>query len=86
MKGLWWTQAIKEHGTGGDDLPPLYQTHGVRDSLVLPQWAGASHKKLRQLGVNGQYLVYPNMGHEINESCFEGLTHWILSKLPVDAT
>ena len=76
-------QALKEHE---GDLPPLYQTHGVHDNLVLAQWGGATHKKLRQLGVNGQYLVYPNICHEISDSVFVGLKHWILTKLPNEGT
>jgi len=74
-------QEIQEHDS---DLPPLYQIHGVNDTLVLPQWGGATHKKLRQLGVTGQYQVYPDMGHYMTESVVEGLRHWILTKLPVE--
>lgn len=74
---------IKEHD---GDLPPLYQTHGIHDNLVLAPWGGATHKKLRQLGVNGQYLVYPDICHELSKSVVEGLRHWILSKLPVEET
>jgi len=77
---LLWTQAITEHDDG--ELPPLYQTHGVNDSLVLAQWGGATHKKLRQLGISGQYQVYPNMCHELTETVVDGLKHWILAKLP----
>ena len=78
--GLLWMQAIKENEDG--ELPPLYQTHGANDNLVLTQWGGATHKKLRQLGVSGQYQVYPNMGHELIGPEIDGLKHWILLKLP----
>jgi len=49
---------------------------------VLNQWGDTTHKKLRQLGVSGQYQVYPNMGHEIIVPEIDALKHWILSKLP----
>ena len=74
---------MRDHDGG---LPPLYQTHGVNDSLVLAQWGGTTHKRLRQLGVNGQYQVYPNLGHELSEPVVEGLRRWILTKLPIKET
>ena len=76
-------QAIKEHD---GELPPLYQTHGAHDSLVHTQWGGATHKKLRQMGVSGQYQVYPDIDHVLSESVVEGLRHWILAKLPIAET
>lgn len=75
-------KALKSHD--GGELPPLYQTHGKDDNLVLAQWGGSTHKRLRQLGVSGQYQVYSDVCHELSESVVEGLRHWVVSKLPIE--
>lgn len=71
--------AVKEHV---GYLPPLYQTYGHNDNLVLAEWSDTTHEKLRQLGVAGQYQVYPNVDHELTQPVIDDLKRWILSKLP----
>lgn len=63
-------------------LPPLFQAHGAKDPLVLPQWGAATHKALRQAGVNGLYTVFPNLFHEVNMRELEALTNWVWRMLP----
>ena len=75
------TQAVKAMA-GMELLPPLFQAHGAKDPLVHPRWGASTHKLLRQLGVQGQYTVYPNLFHEINHKEIEALCHWIWRMVP----
>ena len=67
---------------GLEDLPPLFQAHGARDPLVNARWGASTHKRLKQLGVNGQYFTFQNMFHEINHKEIESLSNWIWRMLP----
>jgi predicted esterase len=65
-----------------DPIPPLFQAHGIPDNLVLYDWGKATSDKLLELGVNGQFHTYPDMGHEPGREELMLLKQWICKLLP----
>jgi len=45
----------------------LLMCHGKDDTTVLHRWGKTSFDKLKSLGVNGNFISYPGLGHFANE-------------------
>ena len=64
--------------------PPLFQSHGEQDELVLYQWGKDSFNKLTTLGVQGVFHSVPGLSHELDRSTVLKLRDWINEILPPD--
>ncbi|KAL4703430.1 hypothetical protein ACJJTC_008149 [Scirpophaga incertulas] len=64
------------------NVPPLLQIHGDADSLVEEAWAKRTFLKLKELGVEGEYRVFPDLGHSMNYESIKVAMDWVLHKVP----
>ncbi|KAF2347588.1 Phospholipase/carboxylesterase/thioesterase [Trinorchestia longiramus] len=62
-------------------LPPLYQTHGVDDTLVLPSWGVETNKQLTKRGVLTEFLSVPHCCHSLHKAAVEQVLSWASEKL-----
>ena len=65
-------------------LPPLQQFHGESDDLVCYSWGQHTHGQLLSLGVPGDFVSIPRLGHSINVTMAQAATAWIAKMLPED--
>jgi len=56
--------------------------HGQDDPMVLHEWGKKSFDKLQQLGVNSNFLSYPELGHSANEQEIKDCASFIQRVLP----
>lgn len=63
-------------------LPALFQAHGANDTTVKEESASQTFARLRELGVNGEYHVILNQGHELSAEQLTLLSSWVESMLP----
>lgn len=63
-------------------VPPLFMCHGNRDTLVPHEWGEHTFKRLRQLGVDGEFHTISNALHEMKEKELRQLYEWINQRLP----
>lgn len=63
-------------------LPPLFQTHGNMDELVLPEWGRKTCEELKRRGVDVDFHMFDNLYHEFHRKTFHLLEKWILKRLP----
>lgn len=76
-------ESLKTRLNGGDiKLPQLRMYHGTRDELVPIKWGEDSFEKLKQLGVNGNFMVVQDAEHELRSKELHSIDKFILSKLP----
>ena len=66
----------------GKVYPPLFQTHGELDELVLPEWGRATCNELKQRGVAVDFHTFSNLYHEFNRKTLHLLETWVLKLLP----
>lgn len=62
--------------------PPLFQTHGELDELVLPEWGHKTCGELRRRGVAVDFQTFGNLYHEFHRKTLHLLEKWILKHLP----
>jgi predicted esterase len=63
-------------------VPPLLQIHGDSDDLVDFGWGESTFKKIKNLGVDGQFHVMERLGHSINKRGMHIIKEWIQKHLP----
>lgn len=79
MKSVFLFQALKKDKTG---LPPLFQSHGDADPLVLYPWGKDTYEKLSALGVEGEFHTVPGRVHELDIDTLTKLCSWIDNRVP----
>ena len=62
--------------------PPLFQSHGDADTLVLHQWGKDTYERLRGYGIEGSFLSLPGVDHEMTQETLQELVTWINKILP----
>ncbi|XP_063982245.1 lysophospholipase-like protein 1 isoform X2 [Diachasmimorpha longicaudata] len=69
-------------GKDNKGAPPLLQFHGPPDDVVAYQWGEATHRTLKELGVQGEFVQLPGVKHEIVETEVLRLKEWLTKVLP----
>jgi phospholipase/carboxylesterase len=85
--------ALSTYLVCGDSLPdeasatnrevPMFQAHGSRDPMVLPQFGEQTRDRLIELGYSVEWHAYP-MGHEVHPDEIRDLGRWINRVLAAD--
>jgi phospholipase/carboxylesterase len=60
--------------------PALFMAHGMRDSVILPEWGRASRDRLASAGFSVIWHEYP-MAHAICQEEIQDLTKWARNTL-----
>lgn len=63
-------------------LPKILYFHGTSDKLVLYEWGLKTFNRLKELGVNGNFISIENMYHEIQAQQLLYLEKWFHEMLP----
>ncbi|XP_045187420.2 lysophospholipase-like protein 1 isoform X2 [Mercenaria mercenaria] len=63
-------------------VPPLFQSHGEEDSLVMYPWGQDTFKRLTELGVKGQFHSVPGVYHDLDKQTLLKLCDWINVQVP----
>uniref|UniRef100_A0A1A9WTW9 palmitoyl-protein hydrolase n=1 Tax=Glossina brevipalpis TaxID=37001 RepID=A0A1A9WTW9_9MUSC len=65
----------------GTKFPELLMFHGGDDPVIPLHWSQHVYKKLRKLGVQGQFKIVPDIGHDLEKHALEDMENWISKKL-----
>ncbi|XP_052766538.1 lysophospholipase-like protein 1 isoform X2 [Mya arenaria] len=72
-------EALEKDNSG---IPPLFMSHGEIDTLVDYSWGEATFRRLKELGVQGQFHRVPGLLHEMDNDTLTKLCAWITSLVP----
>ena len=61
--------------------PPIWMAHGTADPVIQPRWSHHSRDKLKELGVEVQWMEYPGMAHGCCPKELRDLKTWLEHKL-----
>lgn len=59
---------------------PIFWGHGMRDPVLLPNWAESGVKRLQGLGADVTFKRYPGLGHSVNDQELDDLRTWLASR------
>lgn len=65
-----------------ESFPPLFQSHGTSDTLVLHGWGRETSAQLSRRGVKAEFHSIPDSDHELHPAALQPLHAWIAKRLP----
>jgi len=74
-------QALSQAATAVGRSTDLLWCHGSRDSVVLPSVAADHVKALRDLGVQVEYRLMPELGFSMNDEVLQYFQSWLCKHL-----